>query len=89
MKQVTAIGLDLAKKVSQVHGVDATGGVTVRRARVLAFFANCRPVWLGSRRVRQRTTGRARSASRARGPADPTGLCEGVCPAQQKRPSRC
>jgi hypothetical protein len=42
MKEVTTIGLDLAKAVFQVHGVDAVGAVTVRRAlrrsRVLAFF---------------------------------------------------
>jgi transposase len=43
MKQVSTIGLDLAKKVFQVHGVDASGTMTVRRAlrrgQVLAFFA--------------------------------------------------
>ena len=43
MEQVSTIGLDLAKKVFQVHGVDASGGVTIRRtlrrAQVLAFFA--------------------------------------------------
>jgi len=43
MKQVTTIGLDLAKKVFQVHGVDAAGVVVVRRSlrrrQVLAFFA--------------------------------------------------
>ena len=43
MKQVSTIGLDLAKKVLQVHGVDAAGTVvvrrTLRRGQVLAFFA--------------------------------------------------
>jgi transposase len=43
MKQVSTIGLDLAKKLFQVHGVDAAGTVVVRRAlrrgQVLAFFA--------------------------------------------------
>ena len=43
MKQVTTIGLDLAKKVFQVHGVDAAGVVVLRRSlrrrQVLAFFA--------------------------------------------------
>jgi len=43
MKQVTTIGLDLAKAVFQVHGVDAFGAVTLRRAvrrrQVLVFFA--------------------------------------------------
>jgi transposase len=42
--QVTTIGLDIAKNVFQVHGVDARGRVVLRkrlaRAKVLAFFAN-------------------------------------------------
>jgi transposase len=40
--QITTIGLDLAKTVFQVHGVDARGIVVVakplRRGQVLAFF---------------------------------------------------
>src|SRR5260370_57896 len=43
MEQVTTIGLDLAKRVFQVHRVDAAGAVRVRRSlrrrQVLAFFA--------------------------------------------------
>jgi transposase len=31
MQTVTTIGLDIAKSVFQVHGVDAAGNVTVRR----------------------------------------------------------
>jgi transposase len=42
--QVTTIGLDIAKNVFQVHGVDRHGKVVLRkrlaRAKVLAFFAN-------------------------------------------------
>ena len=49
------IGLDLAKSVFQVHGVDAQGKVVVtkrlRRDAVLAFFANLAPSWSGWRRV--------------------------------------
>ena len=41
--QVTTIGIDLAKHVFQVHGVDAAGGVIVRRklrrSEVISFFA--------------------------------------------------
>ena len=41
------IGLDLAKSVFQVHGVDVNGKVVVtqrlRRDAVLAFFANLAP----------------------------------------------
>ena len=43
MTQVTTIGLDLAKRVFQVHGVDASGAVIVRRQlrrrQVVPFFA--------------------------------------------------
>jgi len=42
MSEVTAIGLDLAKHVFQVHGVDAIGAVVLRkqlrRDQVVAFF---------------------------------------------------
>ncbi|MCF4100038.1 IS110 family transposase, partial [Maritalea sp. P4.10X] len=31
MEKVTTVGLDLAKSVFQVHGVNAAGGVVVRR----------------------------------------------------------
>src|SRR5262245_19487088 len=44
---ITTIGLDLAKKVFQVHGVDVAGKVVVarklRRKEVLAFFAKLPP----------------------------------------------
>ena len=41
--KITTIGLDLAKSIFQVHGVDATGQVVVRkslrRSQMLPFFA--------------------------------------------------
>ena len=43
MRQVNTIGLDIAKRVFQAHGADASGRVVFRkrlvRAKVLAFFA--------------------------------------------------
>jgi transposase len=43
MTRITTIGLDLAKKVFQIHGVDGEGKVVVarrlRRKEMLAFFA--------------------------------------------------
>jgi len=49
--QITTIGLDLAKHVFQVHGVDATGNVVVkkrlRRSQVIAFFARLPPCLVG------------------------------------------
>ena len=42
MQPVTAVGLDIAKSVFQVHGVDVAGQVVIRRhlerRYVLAFF---------------------------------------------------
>lgn len=42
MEQITAIGLDIAKHVFQVHGVDVSGNVglrrRLRRSEVLTFF---------------------------------------------------
>src|SRR5439155_16511858 len=41
--KITTIGLDLAKSIFQVHGVDATGQVVIRkslrRSQMLPFFA--------------------------------------------------
>ena len=43
MDEIKTIGLDLAKYVFQVHGVDASGAVVLRkrlrRSQVVAFFA--------------------------------------------------
>ena len=48
---ITTIGLDLAKRVFQVHGVDAAGNIVVRkalrRAQVLPFFAKLSPCLIG------------------------------------------
>jgi transposase len=51
MDQIITIGLDLAKSVFQVHGVDASGSVVVRRqlrrAEVLTFFGGLPPCLVG------------------------------------------
>jgi transposase len=43
MGEVSTIGLDIAKSVFQVHGVDVDGAVVIRkrisRAKVVKFFA--------------------------------------------------
>jgi transposase len=63
MQTITTIGLDIAKSVFQVHGIDAQGKVIVRRQLkrrfVLAFFQNCRPVSLASKPAPPRIIGRA------------------------------
>jgi transposase len=51
MKTIATIGLDLAKNVFQVHGVDNAGNVLVRqqlrRAEVLRFFSSIQPCLVG------------------------------------------
>ncbi len=51
MDQVTTIGLDIAKNVCQVHGVDDDGHVVIRRQlrrrQVLGFFAKLSPCVIG------------------------------------------
>ena len=63
MQTITTIGLDIAKSVFQVHGIDAEGKVIVRRQLkrryVLAFFRGCRRVLSALRPAHRRIIGRA------------------------------
>lgn len=47
IEQITTIGLDIAKHVFQVHGIDAAGKVLIRRklrrGEVLEFFGKLKP----------------------------------------------
>jgi transposase len=51
MGEVSTIGLDIAKSVFQVHGVDVAGGVVIRkrvsRAKVLEYFGELPPCLVG------------------------------------------
>jgi transposase len=51
MGEVSTIGLDIAKSVFQVHGVDAVGAVLIRkrvsRAKVLEYFGELPPCLVG------------------------------------------
>src|SRR5258705_9689081 len=51
MDKVSTIGLDIAKSVFQVHGVDAAGSVVIRkrvsRAKVLEYFGELPPCLVG------------------------------------------
>ncbi len=51
MSEVTTIGVDLAKNVFQIHGVDASGATVIRkrlrRRQVLAFFEKQPPCLVG------------------------------------------
>ena len=64
MQTITTIGLDIAKSVFQVHGVDAAGEVIIRRQlkrrSVLALFQNVLGrVWSALRRAHRRTMSNA------------------------------
>ena len=66
MQTITTIGLDIAKSVFQVHGVDAAGQVVIRRQSkrryVLAFFQKPpRPAWSASRPARRPIIGHGSS----------------------------
>lgn len=51
MAEITTIGLDIAKQVFQVHGVDASGSIVMRRqlrrSEVLKFFGSLAPCLVG------------------------------------------
>jgi transposase len=51
VKQITTMGLDLAKQIFQIHGADAEGNVIInrklRRAEVLRFFEKTPPCLVG------------------------------------------
>ena len=51
MQSITTIGLDIAKSVFQVHGIDAVGQVVMRRQLkrryVLKFFEKLPPCLVG------------------------------------------
>lgn len=51
MKEITTVGVDLAKSVCTVHGVDAAGRTvlrkTVRREKLMELIATSPPCWIG------------------------------------------
>ena len=63
MGEVSTIGLDIAKSVFQIHGVDVDGTVVIRRrvirAGVGCFSLPCRLASLVLRRVRPHIIGAA------------------------------
>ena len=63
--QVSTIGIDLAKNVFQVHGVDTAGKVVItkklRRSQVLSCSRSCRLAWSAWKRAPRRIIGRASS----------------------------
>ena len=81
MQTITTIGLDIAKSVFQMHGVDAQGNVVLRRQLkrryALVFFQKLPPCWHRSLCLVASLVTRAPSA-RPHGSADAAGLCEAL-----------
>ena len=79
MQTITTIGLDIAKSVFQVHGVDEKGKVVLRRQLkrryVLAFFHKLPPCLVGIEAC----------ASSHYGSVDAAGLCEALREAAEER----
>jgi len=65
MQMVTTVGLDIAKSVFQVHGIDAAGQVVIRRQLkrryVLSFFQKFPRAWWASKPAPHHTIGRESS----------------------------
>ena len=63
MQTTTTVGLDIAKSVFQVHGVDADGNVVfcrqLKRRYVLTFFEKLPPCLVGIEACGHRIIGRA------------------------------
>ena len=90
MQTVTTIGLDIAKSVFQVHGVDAAGQVVIRRQlkrrAVLAFFQKlpAMPGWHRGLRLVALLVARA-PGTWSYGAADAAGLREALRQAAEER----
>jgi hypothetical protein len=63
LSSVTRVGLELAKKVFQVHAVDTNGEIVVARklarARLVGFSPSFRGVWRRWKRARRHIIGAA------------------------------
>ena len=87
--QVTTIGLDLAKNIFQIHGVDADGNVVVRkklgRAGLLAFFSKLPSCIVGHRSLCDGALLGSRTDSDWPScKADATSICEALRQARQE-----
>ena len=82
MQTITTIGLDIAKSVFQVHGVDAGGQVIVRRQlkrrSVLAFFQKLPPCLVGIEACLISPLVARTPGTRSYRSADAAGLCEAL-----------
>ena len=94
MTPVATIGLDIAKNVFQVHGVDAAGQVVVRRrlsrGRVLAFFEKLKPCLVGIEACGNvALLGTGTHCAGARSPLNASAIREALREARQERRGGC
>jgi hypothetical protein len=92
MGEVSTIGLDIAKSVFQIHGVDADGAVVIRkrisRAKLLEFFAALSPCLVGIEACPTTSLEPPTSSARPHREAAASELRESLFEAQQKRRQR-
>ena len=66
MKEIKTLGIDLAKNVFQLHGVDERGVVVLRRqlkrAQLLSFIVQLPPCLIAMEACLARTTGAGKSS---------------------------
>ena len=91
--KITIMGIDLAKKVFQIHGVEEHGKVVVRkqlkRKEMAKYFANLAPCdWHESMRWCP-LLGAEVGRLRASGQIDGTAIRQAICQNEQERHGRC
>jgi transposase len=90
LSPVTRVGLDLAKRVFQVHAVDARGEIVVARkltrSRLIPFFAELPPCVVAMEAGASAHHWGGADRTRARGSIAAARACEAPRPPQQKRP---
>jgi transposase len=88
--KITTIGIDLAKEMFQVHGVDAHGKAALRkqlrRSEMMKFFANLEPCLIGMEACGSSHHWARKEAERVRtyGEAHGTTIREAVCQNKQE-----
>jgi transposase len=93
MDRITQIGVDLAKNVMQLHAVDSTERVVVKKAiarqKFLAWFANLEPSLVAMEACSAAHYWARRLRARPRGPADRPAVCCTVSQRRRAREERC
>jgi transposase len=88
MQVITTLGLDIAKSVFQVHGIDAAGNVVRRQLKpryVLVFFQKLPPCLVGIEACASSQHWSRELQALGHTAADAAGLCEALCEATQER----